>query len=187
MVLGDTSLWYEVKVLIWPRKTVWLFWLLLLLQIGLLFCNNVKSLVLFFSISFALIFDLVKTCQDRQTLYCKYCSLQVKFVKNLSLVVLSDDEHKLRHVRHTELSVVVLWFRGTKHFPACVLSAVRATRQNQTGAPVNPSCVLRFGRFGLSSKQKKKVDIEFQVQMRSMLTIVREKNQIASLFWILLS
>ena len=71
-----------------------------------------------------------------------------------------------------------------------MLSAVRATRQNQTGAPVNPSCVLRFGRFGrfgLSSKQKKKVDIEFQVQMRSMLTIVREKNQIASLFWILLS
>ena len=133
MVLGDTSLWYEVKVLIWPRKTVWLFWLLLLLQIGLLFCNNVKSLVLFFSISFALIFDLVKTCQDRQTLYCKYCSLQVKFVKNLSLVVLSDDEHKLRHVRHTELSVVVLWFRGTKHFPACVLSAVLATRQYQTG------------------------------------------------------
>ena len=146
MVLGDTSLWYEVKVLIWPRKTVWLFWLLLLLQIGLLFCNNVKSLVLFFSISFALIFDLVKTCQDRQTLYCKNCSVQVKFVKNLSLVVLSDDEHKLRHVRHTELSVVVLWFRGTKHFPACVLSAVLATRQYQTGNWENSQLSLTLCR-----------------------------------------
>ena len=36
----------------------------------------------------------------------------------------SDDEFQT-----IELCVVVLWFRGTKHFPACVLSAVLATRQ----------------------------------------------------------